>query len=99
VYPDAANLSAEQLLQLLEDCDAFRRPQRYEHFLRACALAHPDAPDSGELLHRAFEVCRDVDTAALGAESLSGREIGERLHRERRQRLEQLDLPGASRAD
>jgi tRNA nucleotidyltransferase (CCA-adding enzyme) len=96
-YADAATLSAEQLLQLLEDSDAFRRPQRFEQFLRACALAHPDALGSGELLHRAFEVCRDVDTTALGEASLSGREIGERLHRERRQRLEQLDPPGHSR--
>ncbi|MDE2070071.1 MAG: multifunctional CCA addition/repair protein [Gammaproteobacteria bacterium] len=82
----AAELRPETVLRLLQDCDAFRRPQRFEQLLLACeadargrsgleARPYPQA----ELLWRARAAAAAVNIPG-GA---SGAEIGKRLNQAR----------------
>ncbi|MGH8292158.1 MAG: multifunctional CCA addition/repair protein [Gammaproteobacteria bacterium] len=82
----AAELRPETVLRLLQDCDAFRRPQRFEQLLLACeadargrtgleARPYPQA----ELLRRARAAAAAVSIPG-GA---SGAEIGKRLNQAR----------------
>jgi tRNA nucleotidyltransferase (CCA-adding enzyme) len=67
------------VLKLLQGCDAFRRPERFEHFLLACQAdflgrlglhdrPYPQAP----FLRDALVAARSVDARALKAEGLDG---------------------------
>jgi hypothetical protein len=66
----AATFGAAAVLRLLERCDAFRRPERFELALLACeadargrlGLEHADYP-SAPLLRQALQAGLDVDTA------------------------------------
>ncbi|HKT33030.1 MAG TPA: multifunctional CCA addition/repair protein [Gammaproteobacteria bacterium] len=82
----AAELRPETVLRLLQDCDAIRRPQRFEQLLLACeadargrsgleARPYPQA----ELLRRARAAAAAVNIPG-GA---SGAEIGKRLNQAR----------------
>ncbi|HKS93125.1 MAG TPA: multifunctional CCA addition/repair protein [Gammaproteobacteria bacterium] len=82
----AAELRPETALRLLQDCDVFRRPQRFEQLLLACeadargrsgleARPYPQA----ELLRRARAAAAAVNIPG-GA---SGAEIGKRLNQAR----------------
>jgi tRNA nucleotidyltransferase (CCA-adding enzyme) len=77
-------------LKLLENADAFRRPERFELFLTACEADHrgrtglEDTPfPQGGYLRKAAAVARAVSAAELGAAGLSGAEIGEQLRKKR----------------
>ena len=84
-YQQLQSLSAEQLLQVLEQTDALRRPERFEQFLASCALAWPGTRAKGDFLRRALEVCSEVDSRELASASISGLELGKRIREERRQ--------------
>ncbi len=78
-------LDAPGRLQVLERCDAFRRPQRFEQLLLLLALLRPGADT--EFWRQALARCRSVDVAAIAATGVSGREVGARLRAEREKLL------------
>ncbi len=68
----AERLDAAGLLDLLERCDAFRRPARLEGFLQACAADFHGRPGwearpfvQADRLYRALAAARAVDAGAL----------------------------------
>jgi tRNA nucleotidyltransferase (CCA-adding enzyme) len=88
----AAELRPATLLQLLEAVDAWRRPQRFEHWLLACEAdfrgrpgyeKHPYVP--AELLHGAWSAARLADREPLPTDLGTAEHIG-RFVRERRLR-------------
>ncbi len=83
----ADRLDAEGLLDLIERCDAFRRPERLQGFLQACEADYRGRPGwetrpfpQAERLYRAFEAARGVAAGALAS------------------RVAAPDIPGAIRA-
>lgn len=86
----AAELRPSTVLELLEACDAFRRPERFEQFLLACEAdrrgraGRSDEPyPQAERLRTAHRAAAGIDAAALAAEGLSGPALGEAIRRAR----------------
>jgi len=86
----ALELRPATILQLLEHCDAFRRPERFREFLVACeadfrgrpgweARPYPEA----ELLASALDAASDVSVGADERRGLDGEQIGALLRRKR----------------
>jgi tRNA nucleotidyltransferase (CCA-adding enzyme) len=74
----SGSLSAPAVLRLLERCDAFRRPQRFDEVLLACLadargrLHHlDDAYPPAQRLHRALQAALAVATAPLAAQVMA----------------------------
>lgn len=85
------------VLKLLEGCDAFRRPARFEHFLLACEadflgrLGLQDRPyPQARFLRDALAAARGVDAAALKAEGLEGDAFGLELQKHRIEAIARL---------
>jgi tRNA nucleotidyltransferase (CCA-adding enzyme) len=103
----AGSMPAAELLELLERCDALRRPQRFEALLLACeciARGAGMALDGGATvpcahLRRALAQVRGVDTAGVAARAAAqghtGPDIGEAI-RVARLRAISADSSGAS---
>jgi len=83
----SGTLAAEALVRLLERCDAWRRPQRFEQLLLACECdargrqSMQDAPyPQRERLRRALELTTGIDTETVAlqaaARGLQGPDIG-----------------------
>ena len=86
----AEELRPETLLKLLENADAFRRPERFELFLTACEADHRGRTGledtrfpQADYLRQAAAAARAVSATELGASGLSGAEIGEQLRKKR----------------
>jgi len=86
----ALELKASTVLQLLEHCDALRRPERFREFLVACeadfrgrtgweSRSYPEAA----LLSAALDAALAVTMDANERRGLSGEQIGEALARKR----------------
>jgi tRNA nucleotidyltransferase (CCA-adding enzyme) len=87
----AEELRARTILELLESCDAFRRPERFRELLVACEADHrgrgggfgdrpyPQAP----LLQSAQERAAAVTLTDAERAGLPGEKIGELLRRRR----------------
>jgi len=78
------------LVRVLERCDVFRRPERFEDILGACEadargrLGHQDQDYAqGRLWRRAAAAARAVDAGAVAAASPDPGRIAERLHQAR----------------
>ena len=79
-----------KLVNLLEDLDAFRRPERFEDFLLACqadatgrtGFEHNDYPQA-DRLRAAYQTCLTVAPQALVEQGFSGAELGEQLRQAR----------------
>ena len=106
----SAALGAAALVRLLERCDAFRKPARFDEALLACEcdargrLGHHDAayPQRQRLL-QALHAAQSVDTSevagAAQAAGADGRQIGEKVHAARVAAVSAwiaADLPTAS---
>jgi len=94
-------LGATAILRLLERCDAFRKPQRFEQVLLACECdargrlgMEENAYPQRQRLLAALAAARAVDTATVAAQAqeqgLSGEQIGERIQRARTHAVQQL---------
>jgi tRNA nucleotidyltransferase (CCA-adding enzyme) len=86
----AAELKTATVLTLLENCDAFRRPERFAEFLLACeADARGRTGRENEpyaqaaYLGRALTAAASVTLTEEERRGLKGAEIGERLRRRR----------------
>ncbi len=80
---------AEQLITLLEQLDAFRRPQRFGDFLRCCELLFKHSR-SRQQLQDALQCCSTIDAAAIAAKGIKGREIARQLRQQRVQAIKQV---------
>jgi len=85
----AASARAPELLQLLEVCDAFRRPQRFDELIALCQCREQaergwtETPYRPQVvLRRALAAALAVDAAAIAANG-TGPEIAARVHRAR----------------
>ncbi len=90
----SADLNAAALVRLLERCDAFRKPQRFDDVLLACEcdargrLGLHDAPyPQRQRLQLALIAARSVATDVIAAEALSmgvaGEFLGKMIHQAR----------------
>ena len=82
----ARELRPETILKLLKNVDAFRKPERFEQFLLACEAdargrkGYEDNPyPQAELLRKAFEAARQVDTRSLANNGMDGKQIAEEI--------------------
>ena len=81
-----AELRAETALALLERCDAFRRPQRFEELLQACAAdhrgrggrSHDDYPP-GDYWRQLVRAAAGVDCGAVAAACTDAARIPEAI--------------------
>ena len=82
-------LKAENILALLDAADAWRRPERFATLLNTlgCVLCG-DSADNVEALRRALEAAKTVNAQSLMAEGFAGKALGEAIHRERLQRIQ-----------
>ena len=83
----ADELDAEQLIDLLERADAFRRPERFEKFLMACEADHrgrtgyEDTPyPQGAFVRRVFGVARELDIRPIIGSGVKGEALGQAIH-------------------
>jgi tRNA nucleotidyltransferase (CCA-adding enzyme) len=93
----ALELRPRTILELLESCDAFRRPERFRELLVACEADHRgrgglrDRPyPQADILRAAQDRAAAVSLTAAEREGLTGEKIGELL---RRRRLAALKAP------
>jgi tRNA nucleotidyltransferase (CCA-adding enzyme) len=100
---------AAAVVRLLERCDAFRKPQRFEQVLLACEcdargrLGMEERPyPQGERLLAALAAARSVDTAVVAQqardEGLSGEQIGARIQHARTHAVAAVQTSKASAA-
>jgi tRNA nucleotidyltransferase (CCA-adding enzyme) len=92
----APELSAPDLLELLERCDAFRRPERFGELLAVCECAERGARGWGRIpypsrtvLRRALAAAAGVDAAAIASQGEKP-EIAARVRRARIAAIETL---------
>jgi tRNA nucleotidyltransferase (CCA-adding enzyme) len=93
----APELRATTLLGLLENCDAFRRPERFSELLLACeadargrtGLEQSPYPQA-DYLRRALAMAAAVNLSATERAGLAGPAIGEELRRRRLGVLDEL---------
>jgi tRNA nucleotidyltransferase (CCA-adding enzyme) len=96
----ALELRPATLLKVLEGSDAFRRPERFEDFLNACAAdfhgrtGYESRPyPQADRLRAALAAARAVDAGAIAAATADPAQIGARVHEARVQAIrEALDL-------
>jgi len=91
----AAELRSRTILELMDRCDAFRRPDRFREFLLACEAdfrgrtGFEDRPyPEAALLARALEAALGVSLGAEERQGLTGEQIGEALRRKRLEAIE-----------
>ncbi|MFW5815818.1 MAG: multifunctional CCA tRNA nucleotidyl transferase/2'3'-cyclic phosphodiesterase/2'nucleotidase/phosphatase [Wenzhouxiangella sp.] len=92
-------MEPEEVLQVLERLDVFRRPQRLSRFLLACEAADrasragPRRPyRQAELWRKAAVAARSVDGGALARQGLQGGKIAAALRQQRLARIADLAL-------
>ncbi len=92
-YQRACELSAEELLNLLQAIDAFRREERFRKFLmigkaiaRAISLEHSQA----NWLLKVYETAKAVDVKSLVNNGLVGKEIAEAINQKRVEAIKKL---------
>ncbi len=84
---DPHNPEAETLLDLLDQADFWRRPERFSQLLRVLGCAPSIESDSLALLQAASEAATGVDPKALLAQGYSGKALGSAIRDERRKRI------------
>ena len=80
---DAEGLEADAILELLNACDAWRRPERFEEMLMAASAGEHDTERSLQRLNRAHAAAMKVDAGALAKQGGKGDEIKNRIARAR----------------
>jgi tRNA nucleotidyltransferase (CCA-adding enzyme) len=93
----ALELTPQTLLKTLEGLDVFRRPERFEHFLMACAAdsrgrkgMEDNAYPQADLFRRAYEACASIDNQEIAESGFTGEQFAEELHRKRIQAIKQI---------
>jgi tRNA nucleotidyltransferase (CCA-adding enzyme) len=78
---------AEALLDLLDQSDFWRRPERFAQLLNVLDCALPGNSDSLNLLRSASEAATGVEPKALLAQGYKGKELGSAIRTERLKRI------------
>lgn len=78
--------SAEALLLILEQCDAFRRADRFESFLE-CLEIHTASKIAAEKLRAALQSINNINVKSLLEQGLKGPEIATALREQRLQKI------------
>lgn len=81
--------SAQRALQILEQSDALRRPERFSQFLDACRILQT-APAQIERIERARAAALTITPQPLLERGFSGKNLGEQLQRERLAAIEEI---------
>lgn len=83
------NLSADELLDLLQKLDIFRRKERFEDFLMACqAIAKArQLPFDASRLKALAMAANDINIQALLSQGYEGQAFAEKLKEERKQKI------------
>lgn len=75
----AAQAGADILVQLLQNVDAFRQPQRFEQFLQACEADYAGRPGyehkimaPAERLRAAYRIASEINTGAIAQQHQGG---------------------------
>jgi len=86
----AKQLRADTIVRLLHDCDAWRRPQRFEQLLQACAAdargrtGHEhDAYPQADYLLQALRAAQAVNAGEIAQQAIDGVTIAERVRHAR----------------
>jgi tRNA nucleotidyltransferase (CCA-adding enzyme) len=90
LYHRAAELRADTLVELLDNLDAFRRPERLDEFLLACeadsrgrpGFESQEYPQAG-IIRAAWQAAGAVDVKAIIAQGVSGKAVGDTLRQQR----------------
>jgi tRNA nucleotidyltransferase (CCA-adding enzyme) len=98
----SAALDADSLVQLLQRCDAFRRPQRFTQVLLACECI--DAAGQSNRLKRALAAAQTVATEKIAKEAHitgataknNGEMIAKAIHNARVRAVASLEAAGAA---
>jgi tRNA nucleotidyltransferase (CCA-adding enzyme) len=82
---DSMGAGAADIVRLLERCDAWRKPQRFEQVLLACECIAGQQPyPQSSRLKTAFDAALSVPTneiaAAAQAHGVKGPQVGEKIH-------------------
>lgn len=99
----AAELRPTTIVDLLQKTDAFRRPERFEQFLRACEAdsrgrgGRENSPyPQADILRQALSVAQRVNAADINSEGLAGPAIADAIRQARiravKQALHSTDL-------
>lgn len=86
-YQQALTLTAEQILNMFEKTDAFRRPHRLEELLIACEASSSTAlvREKTKYLQTTFIAAQQINTKEFADSDLTGKEISEVIHKKRKQ--------------
>ncbi len=95
----SAEFGAAALVRLLERCDAFRKPRRFDEVLQACECdargrlglensTYPQRPRLAQVLRSAQAVVTETVAQAAQTAGLSGPKIGEMIHAARMQAVQ-----------
>ncbi len=101
----ALELRAATILELFENLDLFRRPQRLEPFLMACeadargrtGFENCEYKPTG-FLREAWSLCSAVDSSCIDANNFNGKAFGEELRRLRIASMQSIAQPGVKSA-
>lgn len=86
LHENSLALSAEEILKLLESCDAYRRPERFSNFLLTCDVIdyHEHFPSKkSQRLELAYNLSKSIDTAMLIQKGIEGEALGKMIREER----------------
>ncbi|WP_417567631.1 multifunctional CCA tRNA nucleotidyl transferase/2'3'-cyclic phosphodiesterase/2'nucleotidase/phosphatase [Marinobacter sp.] len=84
---DPQNPDGDALLDLLDQADFWRRPERFTQLLSVIRCALPDEGDSLKMLQTASYAASGVDPKALLAQGYKGKALGEAIRSERLKRI------------
>ncbi|TGN40474.1 multifunctional CCA tRNA nucleotidyl transferase/2'3'-cyclic phosphodiesterase/2'nucleotidase/phosphatase [Marinobacter confluentis] len=89
VLESSTPLTAENILDLLDKADAWRRPERFANLLDTlgCVLSSGNT-GKAEQLRSALEAANSVSAQSLMAEGFTGKALGEAIHNERLRRIQ-----------
>ncbi|MDX1634215.1 MAG: multifunctional CCA tRNA nucleotidyl transferase/2'3'-cyclic phosphodiesterase/2'nucleotidase/phosphatase [Marinobacter sp.] len=83
---------AEAQLAVLEACDVWRRPERFDELLTVCQCLEPPLADSlASRLREAEAEAWSVDARKLMAEGHQGKALGQAIRQERLRRIQSLN--------
>lgn len=83
VIADATELDAPALLELLNETDAWRRPERFSELIAAAVAGEPEAEAARARLEGAREAGAAVDAGSIARDAANPAEIRQRLHEAR----------------
>jgi len=89
-FKQAKKLNSHELLHLLEQTDALRRPERFNDFLQACSLISSNHVIP--YLQKAYKIIAELPLNKVLEEKTSGQKIKQQIHKLRQEALDKYFL-------